>query len=789
MHQRHSRSAESFSVAILVCAAIVFGGWIFNVDLMKSFVPGAIGMKLVTATAFMLLGFALLIEARKDSRTLWISTPLAALVLLFATVSLMEYAFGRAFFVDVLWHAETPGAIETLQPGRMAPLTALAFIAAAVATMLLRRRDRAANMIAQTLTAVVAFVSLFVLVGYLYGAHGLRGPSNANPMAFSSALVFAFCACALGSLRSEEWPLSVLAGRSENAFIARVLFGCAIGIPVAAGWFRVQIERLGYLSTGAGSAAIAIFNAIILTMIVVGSLSRSSKLQTAPIDHSKGVEGTSVEGWTVSRKGLLIIAVPALFQIVFVTSLFIIERTENSERANAVRAQAIIASTYRLLGLLVDAETGVRGYGLTGRPEFNEPYDHAVLVFPSELAHLKTLTDESQDADVDRLRSLAAPVLQHYGEMKRRLGAREDITNEWRQGKIAMDSYRDATSRFLIEEERERGEQDHASQVARDKIVAALVVGCIVTLALAAYMSVYFTRSITQRVRVVLTDVARVERGELPESRDLGTDEIGELHRRFEQMAQVLDRGRRELQLANEGLESFSYSVSHDLRAPLRAVDGYTRIIEEDYAAVLDEEGRRLLGVVRGEARRMGALIDDLLTFSRLGRQRLSLSVVDVHALLDELMPSIRALRPDRRIELIDQALPMAIADRGTIRQVMINLLSNAVKYAKEEGRICIEVGGRSAGRESLYWVRDSGVGFDMKYVGKLFGVFQRLHHDQKFEGTGVGLAIVQRIIVAHGGRVWAEGQLDHGATFYFTLPAAATPQEQETPVEEEQRA
>jgi PAS domain S-box-containing protein len=227
------------------------------------------------------------------------------------------------------------------------------------------------------------------------------------------------------------------------------------------------------------------------------------------------------------------------------------------------------------------------------------------------------------------------------------------------------------------------------------------------------------------------------------------------------------------LESANRELESFSYSVSHDLRAPLRAVDGYTRILEEEYAHAIDNEGRRLLDVVRSEARRMGVLIDDLLAFSRLGRQSLSYVDVNLAKLSGEIIAEKRRQHPGKEIEFANGELPIARADRSTIRQVLFNLIANAVKYAKPDGAIHIELGGETAGDHNLYWVRDQGIGFDMRYAEKIFGVFQRLHSEADIEGSGVGLAIVQRIIQRHGGRVWAESEQGKGSTFFFTLPTS----------------
>jgi len=221
----------------------------------------------------------------------------------------------------------------------------------------------------------------------------------------------------------------------------------------------------------------------------------------------------------------------------------------------------------------------------------------------------------------------------------------------------------------------------------------------------------------------------------------------------------------------NKELESFTYSVSHDLRAPLRAVDGYARMLEEDYGSRLDDEGRRLLAVVRQSSQRMGRLIDDLLSFSRLGRQQPAKHPVDMAGLAREVVAELRN-GSTATIALGD--LPQAEADRALMRQVWMNLVGNALKYSGKRPDAQIDIGGRMENGESLYWVRDNGVGFDMRYVGKLFGVFQRLHRADEFDGTGVGLAIVQRVVTRHGGRVWAEGKPGEGACFHFSLPSPA---------------
>jgi len=225
-----------------------------------------------------------------------------------------------------------------------------------------------------------------------------------------------------------------------------------------------------------------------------------------------------------------------------------------------------------------------------------------------------------------------------------------------------------------------------------------------------------------------------------------------------------------QLKAANKELEAFSYSVSHDLRAPLRAMDGFSRILMEEYAPQLPSEVGRYLKTIRESSQQMGHLIDDLLAFSRLSRQALTKQAIATGDMVRQVLADLSAEQEGRQVEIIVGELPPCQGDPGLLRQVWMNLLSNALKYTRKREVARIEIGSQEQDGETVYFVRDNGTGFDMQYAGKLFGVFQRLHRDDEFEGTGIGLAIVQRIISRHGGRVWAEGKVGQGATFYFTI-------------------
>jgi light-regulated signal transduction histidine kinase (bacteriophytochrome) len=227
----------------------------------------------------------------------------------------------------------------------------------------------------------------------------------------------------------------------------------------------------------------------------------------------------------------------------------------------------------------------------------------------------------------------------------------------------------------------------------------------------------------------------------------------------------------QELTAVNEEIEAFSYSVSHDLRAPLRHISGFGDLLRQHLGDQVDEKARRYLTVIGESSRNMGVLIDELLAFARVGRAELQRSRLDLAAVIQTVIHNLHGSADGRDVQWQIGPLPEVEADAGMMRQVFTNLIDNALKYTRSRPRAVIEIGSTRQNGEWLFHVRDNGAGFDPRYAKKLFGVFQRLHQPEEFEGTGIGLANVRRVIQKHGGRTWAEAELDAGATFYFTLP------------------
>lgn len=280
-------------------------------------------------------------------------------------------------------------------------------------------------------------------------------------------------------------------------------------------------------------------------------------------------------------------------------------------------------------------------------------------------------------------------------------------------------------------------------------------------------------RQLKQPIRELTAGAESIGRGDLSHRVPVrGGDELAALAREFNRMASTLEASAAELTAANRELESFAYSVAHDLRSPVRAIGGFARVLAENHGRCLDGQGSRLLERIGANSQRMGLMIDRLLELSRVGRHPVHQTTIDMTALAEEVVGEVRA-RGECAATVTVRPLPAAWGDRRLVRQAMANLVSNAIKFSATREHSVVEIAGEAAGQENVYSVADNGVGFDMRYYGKLFGAFQRLHHADEFPGVGVGLAIVQRLVARNGGRVWAEGRPDAGATFHFTLPAA----------------
>jgi signal transduction histidine kinase len=483
---------------------------------------------------------------------------------------------------------------------------------------------------------------------------------------------------------------------------------------------------------------------------------------------------------TIAQKGVLLVAVPLSVQIVFGIALLFISRRAVEAHDWELHSQQVLSRAYSLKVSLVAAQSGLRGYVLSRNPTFRAEGLEAEGQAEGEIAALLRLVTDNP-AQAGRVQQMAARsrTFFTFQDDNAALITANRADEAVRQvslgrGGMLMSAFLRPMNQFLDEEERLARER-HADAFRSNQIVDRVVAGAVLlNVLVAGGLAALFAVNLNRRLSLLTENSRRLaaEQPLLPPLR--GGDEIAEVDRVFHEMAASLARSTTDLQNANREMEAFAYSVSHDLRTPLRAIDGFSRILVEEYGPRLDPEAGRQLGVIRRNAAMMAQLIDDLLAFSRLSRQAAEPGPVDMRALAERTFAETVPAEAAKTIDFVVGPLPPVHGDPAMLRQALGNLLSNAVKFSARRERSRIEVGAEVVDGEPAYFVRDNGVGFDMRYAAKLFGVFQRLHPAGDFEGTGVGLAIVQRVIQRHGGRIWAESAPGEGATFHFTIPGEA---------------
>jgi signal transduction histidine kinase len=416
----------------------------------------------------------------------------------------------------------------------------------------------------------------------------------------------------------------------------------------------------------------------------------------------------------------------------------------------------VIDASRSVLSNVKDAETGQRGYLLTGDPKYLEPFTNGTQAVDANIKTLKDLTRDNRDRQ-EQVEQLSVLVASKDAELSRTIELRQtghvaDALSLVRsgQGKATMDQIRSIVADMQGQERDLLFRRIKVAETNGLRTRLWLLLGFGIAIILVGVASVFIAFYQKQRREAELV------------IRQLNT----ELELRVQQRTALLEE-------ANKELEAFSYSVSHDLRAPLRHINGFTELLEKKAADQLDDSSKRYITTIQGAAKHAGILVDDLLSFSRMGRSEMKSTSVNLDGIVAEVRHDFELDTDGREIEWQVAPLPPMPGDAAMLRLVFQNLIGNALKYTKPCKDVVIEIGVEKQERENVFYIRDNGVGFDMRYVDKLFGVFQRLHNKDDFEGTGIGLANVRRIIVRHGGRTWAEGEVGKGATFYFTLPIA----------------
>jgi signal transduction histidine kinase len=465
--------------------------------------------------------------------------------------------------------------------------------------------------------------------------------------------------------------------------------------------------------------------------------------------------------------------------LVLVAAFVVILIGVANQRDSIERVQAIdvgLTDANALQRRVVDLETGLRGFVITDEPRFLAPRDQAVKAIPplerklsaEVAAHNRPFLRDLYRAIESYSRGFidAQLRLAHAGKFDLIAGT---IKNG--EGKRRLDRIRRMFAGFYAREAVDARAAREAADSASNTMTAISIVAFVLAPLLVGLMVFVVARFLARPLKELSTGAKRLGEGDLSARvRAKGGGEIGVLKRTFNSMAEELQQGQAELEERNKELESFSYSVSHDLRAPLRSIDGFSQALVEDFSETLDDQGRDYLRRIRGAAARMAEQIDDLLRLSRVSRSEVRREPVDFSALAHEVAEDLAEGDPERRVQVeVEEGLRVD-ADRRLLHIALENLIGNAWKFTGGENPGRIEVASEPSEKGRAFLVRDNGAGFDMAYSDKLFGVFQRLHSISEFDGTGVGLATVQRIVSKHDGQVWAEAEVGQGATFHFTL-------------------
>lgn len=807
------------TIAALVVTGIgllVLLGWMLDIALLKSIYPEYVSMKATTAMGFVMAGIALYLLHQKSSfrPALLTSRLLAVIMILLGLVVFLEYMTNLSTGLGTWVFSEDAHAPGTHTPGRMALNTALGFVFVGLALWLAGLKHAFAPTASQLLGLFVALLSFLPLLGYAFRVDRLYGIGDYTHMAIHTAVAFLLLGVGILFVRPDRGLASVLTDAGPGGFLSRRLLPMAIITPLVLVWLWVLAERSGWHAL---ASDVSLFFVILFGVIVILIWKISDAVNQLE-DRRKQSEDKAIE-WHelmqyIIRHDPNAIAVHDKdLRYVYVSDRYLKDyqvREEDVIGKHHYEVFPDIPQKWKdvhqraLRGEVIRSEESAfpRADGRTDytrwecRPWRNKQGETGGIILYTEVI------TESVEARLEvsrlnkRLLKLVSAVknLSTAHDMKqvresmataaRELADADGATFVFREGNNCYYAHEDAISplwkgkRFPMDtcitgwvmQNKKQAvihdiyEDDRIPHEAyQPTFVKSLAVFPINQDSPKATIGVYWARNYTpgeeeRQILQSLADAAAIamENVELLE----------ELENRVEQRTE-------QLQSANRELESFSYSVSHDLRAPLRAIDGFTNILLEDHMPSLDEDGQRVCQVIKDNSHKMGRLIDDLLAFSRLSRKDLQHEHIDMSKLVWAIYHEATTPEDRERITFEVGELCNALGDTTMLRQVWANLISNAVKYSSKQEHPVIRVECSRKGGVCTYTIRDNGVGFDMKYVDKVFGVFQRLHSMREFEGTGVGLAIVQRVIHKHGGEVWAESEVGKGAVFGFSLPGS----------------
>ncbi|MGB5105306.1 MAG: PAS domain S-box protein [Candidatus Zixiibacteriota bacterium] len=747
---------------------LVINGWLFDIEILKSLHPSFVSMKTNTAVALTFLGVALTLlgafPQQRVSRVLASSASLAAVMI--GAVSLIQYTVSIDLGLDQLLFRDSVDATETFVPGRMALITCVCFIMSGLALHVIAANYRNIRRLADIFAVLTGLAAIFVLLGYAYDEAALRHFGFPGSMAVHTAIAFLMVASGTLTLNPEERISAPIFTNTPVGIMLRWLLPASVLIPVLVGWLRVAGERAGLYSTGVGVSLSVVMTITLLLAIALigGTLLDRSQRRMREVERLAGendqklrslLDNSQVAVHIRDRKGHITFANKKFEELFGISS----GGWEGKKSADFLPVKLSTLHAFTDEKVLstgrayeyeesIDSPLGQRIYLSSKFPMLDGLGTiYALGCVSTDITERKRASDEinkffelslnlhciaNQDGYFVKLNPAWEEVLGFTREELTSKQFSDFVHPDDRESTIAQ-VQRQATGQTVIAFENR--------YLCRD----------------GSYRTLLWNSTPSADSKLIYATASDIT------DRKAAEDKIAVLNKALAHRAVALES-------VNAELEAFSYSVSHDLRAPLRSIDGFSLALLEDFEGKLGTEGDDYLRRVRGATQRMARLIDDMLQLSRVSRGDFNREAVDLSRMALEIVDSLREKHPARSVEFVLQSGMYGEGDQRLLHVAMENLIGNAWKYSSKIEQARIEFGATEVNGSKVFFIRDNGAGFDQNYAGKLFGAFQRLHSAGEFEGTGVGLAIVKRIINRHGGRVWAEGVVDKGATFYFTL-------------------